>query len=112
MRLPTPLRLITMNGVSVNAPGGSRHNDPDTSFIAAQSINATELEWLVWRFLFGTGRDLTALEIARGMRMDIRSISPRLAPLARKNGVIRFSKRYCVNDAGNPTLQTTWLALP
>jgi hypothetical protein len=44
--------------------------------------------------------------------MDIRSISPRLKPLELKNGVIRYGKRYCVNDAGNPTLQTTWLALP
>ena len=112
MKLPGPLRLITMNGVSVNAPGGARHSDPDTSFAAAQSISATELEWRVWHYLFGTGRDLTAFEIARGLGMDIRSISPRLKPLELKNGVIRYGKRYCVNDAGNPTLQTTWLALP
>lgn len=93
-------------------PGGFRHNDPFTSKIAAGSISATELEMLVHDWLLRTGRDLTALEIARGMGMDIRSISPRLAPLARKGGVVRHSKRYCINDAGNPTPQITWLALP
>jgi hypothetical protein len=106
------LRLATMNGVPATEPGAARHNDPDTSQIAAQSVNATHLERIVYNYLFGTGRDLTALEIARGMNMDIRSVSPRMKPLEKKNGVLRTGKRYCVNDAGNPTLQTTWLARP
>ena len=93
-------------------PGASRHNDPFTSRIAAGSISATQLELIVHAYLFRTGRDLTAFEIARGIGIDIRSISPRLKPLEIKNGVIRTGKRYCINDAGNPTLQTTWWALP
>ena len=107
-----PLRLVTTNGMPLDGPGAARHNDPDTSQIAAQSISATHLELIVHAYLFKTGRDLTALEIARGMRMDIRSVSPRLKPLERKNGIVRTGKRYCVNDAGNPTLMTTWWALP
>ena len=112
MRLPTPLRLITVNGMLANDPGGARHNDPFTSQLAAGSISASELEQRVYDHLFKTGRDLTAFEIARGLGMDIRSISPRLKPLERKGGVVRSGKRYCVNDAGNPTLMVTWLALP
>jgi hypothetical protein len=92
--------------------GGSRHNDPFTSRIAAGSISATALEMAVHAYLFKVGRDLTAFEIARGMGMDIRSISPRLAPLERKNGVRRTGIRSCLNDAGNPTAQITWEALP
>jgi hypothetical protein len=112
MRLPTPLRLIAMNGALMSDPGGARRKDPDTSHIAAESISATELEQLVHAYLFKTGRWLTAFEIARGMHRDIRSISPRLKPLEGRGGVVRGNKRYCINDAGNPTLQTTWLALP
>jgi hypothetical protein len=109
---PPHLRLVVTNNMPPTEPGAARHNDPDTSKIAAQSVNATHLERIVYNYLFGTGRDLTALEIARGMGMDIRSVSPRMKPLEKKNGVLRTGKRYCVNDAGNPTLQTTWLARP
>jgi DNA-binding CsgD family transcriptional regulator len=110
MRLPTPLRLIS--GGLMSEPGAARHNDPFTSQLAAGSISATELERIVYAYLFRTGKELTAFEIARGLGMDIRSISPRLRPLELKNGVVRVGKKYCVNDAGNPTLMTTWLALP
>ena len=103
---------MTLRLVVSNDPGAARHSDPDTSQLAAGSISATHLELIVHAYLFKTGRDLTALEIARGMGMDIRSVSPRLKPLERKNGVIRTGKRYCVNDAGNPSLMVTWLALP
>jgi DNA-binding MarR family transcriptional regulator len=101
------LRLVVSND-----PGAARHSDPVTSQLAAGSVSATHLEWLVYTYLFKTGRDLTALEIARGMHMDIRTVSPRLKPLERKGGVVRSGKRYCVNDAGNPSLMITWLALP
>ena len=96
----------------MDEPGAARHNDPDTSKIAAESISATLLEKLVYAYLWKTETDLTALEIARGMHRDIRSISPRLHPLEEKGVVIKSGKRYCINDAGNPTLQTTWRALP
>lgn len=93
-------------------PGGARHHDPDTSQLAAQSINATHLELLVHAWLFKNGGELTALEIASGMGMSIRTVSPRLAPLALKGGAVRAGKRLALNDVGNYTLQTTWLALP
>ena len=102
-----PPRLVVNND-----PGGFRHNDPDTSMRAARSISATNLEKIVHTFLFSTGRELTAFEIARGLNMDIRTVSPRLKPLERKGGVMRTGKRHCLNDAGNPTLMITWLALP
>lgn len=102
-----PPRLIVDND-----PGGFRHSGPDTSRLAAGSISATNLELIVHTYLFGTGRELTAFEIARGLGMDIRTVSPRLKPLERKGGVMRTGKRYCMNDAGNPTLMITWLALP
>jgi hypothetical protein len=105
------LHLVVSNPPSPD-PGGARHNDPDTSKLAAQRVDATHLEWIVYTYLFKTGRDLTALEIARGMHMDIRTVSPRLKPLERKGGVMRSGKRYCINDAGNPSLMITWLALP
>jgi DNA-binding MarR family transcriptional regulator len=101
------LRLVVSNEL-----GAARHSDPVTSQLAAQSVSATHLEQLVYTYLFKTGRELTALEIARGMNMDIRTVSPRLKPLERKGGVVRLGKRYCVNDAGNPSLMITWLALP
>ena len=101
------LRLVVSN-----EPGAARYSDPVTSQLAAQRVSATHLELLVYDYLFKTGRELTALEIARGMHMDIRTVSPRLKPLEKKGGVVRSGKRYCVNDAGNPSLMITWLALP
>lgn len=101
------LRLVVSN-----EPGVARHSDPVTSQFAAQRVSATHLEQIVYAYLFKTGLELTALEIARGMHMDIRTVSPRLKPLENKGGVMRSGKRYCVNDAGNPSLMITWLALP
>ena len=58
-----PPRLIVDND-----PGGFRHSGPDTSRLAAGSISATNLELIVHTYLFGTGRELTAFEIAcRGL---------------------------------------------
>jgi hypothetical protein len=102
--VPSHLRLVVTND-----PGAARHSDPFTSQIAAGSIDATALELIVYTYLSNARRALTALEIARGIPMDIRSVSPRLAPLERKGIVERSDKRYCINDAGNPTLQDTWL---
>ena len=101
------LRLVVSN-----EPGAARHSDPITSQLAAQSVNATHLEQLVYTYLFDTGRELTALEIARGMHMDVRTVSPRLRPLERKGYIMERPKRYCINDAGNPTPQIAWYALP
>ena len=69
------LRLVVSNEL-----GAARHSDPVTSQLAAQRVSATHLELLVYDYLFKTGLELTALEIARGMHMDIRTVSPRLKP--------------------------------
>jgi hypothetical protein len=92
--------------------GAARHNDPATSWLAAQSISKTKLERDVYAYLFKVyPRDLTALEISRGMGRAPRSITPRMRPLFHKGLVDQPAKRHCLNDDGNPTLQMTWVAI-
>ena len=100
------LRLVVSNEL-----GAARHSDPVTSQLAAGSINATRLEWIVFAYLFETGRDLSAFEIALGLNRDRSWVSPRLPQLKRKGYVVKTGKRLCINAAGNYTPQETWLAL-
>jgi predicted transcriptional regulator with HTH domain len=107
-----PLRLVVINGMLTGEDGAARHNDPDTSYIAAATVNRRQLEMAVYTYLFSIWpRDLTALEISRSMGRAPRSITPRMRPLFRLGLVDQVTKRYCVNDDGNPTLQMTWAAI-
>lgn len=109
------IRLVVSNlprQSSSPEAGSARQQDPLTSRIAAGSVNATNLELLVYNYLFRRGEDLTAFEIARGLRMDIRSISPRLKPLKRKGFVTETGTKLCLNDAGNMRPMITWRAEP
>jgi hypothetical protein len=108
-----PLRLVALNGALTDDDGAARHNDPVTSYAAAAKVNARQLELDVFAYLIKVWpRDLTAFEIARGMRNDIRSISPRLRPLQRRGWVAQVGRRDCLNDKGNMSSMMTWAVDP
>ncbi len=60
-----------------------RRTDPDTSIIAAQTVDASALEMAVYRALQEYG-DMTSTETAARLGKDKWSISPRFAPLQRR----------------------------
>lgn len=68
-------------------PGRSRRKDPPTAKAAAKSVNATELEAVVVDIL-RTPR--TTHEISQATGIALVSISPRMAPLAKK-GLVKDS---------------------
>jgi len=67
--------------------GLARRTDPETSKAAAKSVDATELESLVYGAL-ATPR--TAHELAEVLDLPLNTVSPRTAPL-RAKGLIKDS---------------------
>jgi hypothetical protein len=65
----------------------ARTSDPDTSHDAARAVDASRLEQVVLGTLKTYG-PLTARGVAHLSLVDLQSITPRFAPLARK-GLIR-----------------------
>ena len=75
--------------------GGVRHTDPDTSYAAAQSVDATELERIVYETikLFGSNGCISD-EIMRVLHnYGVQTISPRYAPLLRKGFIVDTGER-------------------
>jgi hypothetical protein len=65
--------------------GASRWSDPNTSHAAADTVNATRLEDIVYVATFKAGDDgLTWDETAAVTGLDKASVSPRFAPMMRK----------------------------
>ena len=73
--------------------GAYRWDDPDTSIEAAGSIDATRLEGIVLATLARHPAGLTSEEIADDNGIRIASITPRMAPLVRKELIVRTDEK-------------------
>lgn len=83
--------------------GAYRTDDPETSKAAARSIDAAMLEEeVLWAVAHSTN-GLTAFEIADKLGMALNSISPRTAPLQRKN-LIEDSGRRRKGPSGRSSI--------
>ncbi len=74
--------------------GAHRHEDPDTSVDAANSVDATALEAEVlraFRAFYYSG--LTSEEAADWLRMELGSVTPRFRPLEAKGYIYRTAER-------------------
>lgn len=75
------------------AHGAARSGDPDTSHDAAESVRVAELERAVLRAIHDLGGKATSEDVAIYTGIDLQSITPRFAPLARKGVIARTSDR-------------------
>lgn len=85
--------------------GLSRNSDPNTSFAAGASINATQLMGLVEnavRLSMPNGLTIDELVLSTGLQKV--TLSPRLAPLEREHRVARAGKRPGLSGRS----QTIW----
>jgi len=67
--------------------GAARHTDPETSKVAAAQVNAGDLELAFLRCLYKNGNK-TAEEVTNITGIPIDSITPRTAPLQRKQLIL------------------------
>jgi hypothetical protein len=75
-------------------PGGARKSDPDTSYEAAQSVDATELERIVYNVIKSFPKGCTSDEIMGVLpHYGVQTISPRYAPLLRKGFIVDTGER-------------------
>jgi DNA-binding MarR family transcriptional regulator len=75
--------------------GAHRHEDPDTSVDAANSVDATALEAeVLTAFRAHTaGFGLTSEDVAQHLRMELGSVTPRFRPLEAKGYIYRTTER-------------------
>jgi predicted transcriptional regulator len=94
----------------MSEPGAYRRRDIETAVDAAQSVNATYLENMVFDVVQATGEQGAILDdITRATGLDKVTISPRLRPLVRKGFVIETDrKRQGLSGRG----QRVWKATP
>lgn len=85
----------------------ARATDPETSHAAAASVEPTELELLVLAALGVRPRGCTSSELSDFLGIERVSVSPRLAPLARK-GLIEASGERRRGPSGRS--QIVWKA--
>ena len=71
----------------------ARRTDPDTSHIAALTVDANRLEKLVLSMLDRYPDGLTVKEVATYLHIDKWSISPRMKPLEKKGLLERTAER-------------------
>jgi uncharacterized membrane protein len=84
--------------------GSARRADPETAKAAAKSIDATDLEQTVLNALRIIGaRGATTEELASDLNLPLVTISPRLAPLVRKN-LVKDSGRRGTNASGRKAI--------
>jgi len=75
-------------------PGLARNADPDTSHEAAQSIDTTELERVVYEVIKSFPNGCIGDDVVRSLpQYGIQTISPRYAPLIRKGWVIATGEK-------------------
>jgi hypothetical protein len=75
-------------------PGGVRYTDPETSHEAADSIDTTELERIVYETIKMFPNGCISDEVLRMLpTFTHQTISPRYAPLIRKGWVIDTGER-------------------
>lgn len=69
-------------------PGGARNTDPETSHEAAESIDTTELERIVYETIKMFPNGCIGDDVVKMLpQFGIQTISPRYAPLIRKGWV-------------------------
>jgi predicted ArsR family transcriptional regulator len=73
--------------------GLARYTDPSTSHDAAESIDTTQLERMVFNVLKEYGPQ-TSEQVAEKLKMPLVSISPRFRPLANKGKIIDSGERF------------------
>lgn len=76
--------------------GGYRWSDPTTAVSSAMSVNVAEREFDVLRLLAHprlTDNPINAWEMSVLLRWTIVSLSPRIAPLRRKNMIEKSGRR-------------------
>lgn len=72
--------------------GAARHTDPKTSKVAAAEVNAGDLEVVFLCCLYRHGNK-TSEEVAKVTGCPLNSISPRTAPLIRKELIVDSGER-------------------
>ena len=71
----------------------ARRTDPDTSHVAALTVDANRLEGLVVSVLRDRPRGCTVKEISAILDIEVVSISPRMKPLEGKGLIERTAER-------------------
>lgn len=75
-------------------PGSARNTDPDTSHEAAESIDTTELERIVYDVIKMFPNGCIGDDVVRMLpQYGVQTVSPRYAPLIRKGWVIDTGER-------------------
>jgi hypothetical protein len=101
-----------MTGDDDDERGGARNTDPETSHLAADSVNVTKLNAMVLDFLVRTSpRTWAAIEIARHLGVHPWSISPRMAQLKDKGLVVDLPKEYRLNSNNKMRPMIVWRAI-
>lgn len=81
----------------MDAPGGVRFSDPDTSHSAASSIDAARLEWMVLEQMAAPVAEgvvgWTCWELSQALGMTHQTVSPRFAPLVKKGAIVDSGDR-------------------
>ena len=91
-------------------PGASaRWSDPETSWEAAEQVDVSRLEGLVLDLVRQYRNGLTSKEAAEILRIPDRSISPRFAPLKRKQLIYDCGERRYYKSG---VRQIVWKAVP
>jgi hypothetical protein len=94
----------------------ARNTDPQSSHDAARKMSFSNKERMVYEVLAATGTRMTSLCITRYLQDAAKqsgdtfawSVSPRLAPLERKNAIERVGKMPVLNSSGNIANLTAW----
>lgn len=75
-------------------PGGARSTDPDTSHAAAETIDTTELERIVYEVIKQFPNGCIGDDVVRMLpQFGVQTVSPRYAPLLRKGWIIDTGER-------------------
>ena len=75
-------------------PGGARGSDPDTSHAAANTIDTTELERIVYEVIKQFPNGCIGDDVVRMLpQFGVQTVSPRYAPLMRKGWIIDTGER-------------------
>jgi len=78
-----------MNTDYIPVPGGARNTDPETSHEAAESLDTTELERIVYEVIKMFPNGCIGDDVVRMLpQFGIQTISPRYAPLLRKGWIV------------------------
>ncbi len=90
-------------------PARARRRDPDTAKKAAARVPVADLEGRVLRALRLSRDGMTTHELARLLKVDLVSVSPRMRPLAEK-GLVQDSGERRKGDSGRASI--VWMAVP